>query len=196
MDVDVLEYPKGGPPRRARAVVRVPIDGATVVVELHLVQFAGEGGTAKPWETSELRLDLRHAHGLSTSVIRQIPFSEVERTAVEAIAGDRPRVADRLAEEIEHAGLVGPRPSTLRLVGAVYEDELERGGNPVQEIAKAFGISRSSATRWVRRARDDGYIGRLEREPSKKDFNYLTKEQRAAMLEKPAAGAGDGAAKE
>lgn len=183
METEVLEYPSGAPPRRARVRVLVPVEGGTVAVVLIMRQFAGEGGIVKPWETTEAHIDLRHARaGMSTSLLRQIPMGEVERRAVEALAGDKPRVVDRLAEEIEFAGLVGPRDSTLRLVGAVYTDEVQRGGNPVQEVAKAFNISRSSATRWVRKARDAGFIKALEREANTQKFNYLTKEQREEML--------------
>lgn len=164
----------------------VPVDAGKVIIEMKMLQRVGEGGTVKPWETVEAGMDFTHARGnMSTSAMRQIPFAEVERRATEAIEGDKPRVADVLAQDIEYAGLVGPRDSTLKLVGAVYQDEVQRGGNPVQEIAKAFNISRSSATRWVRRARDQGFIGELEREASAGEFNYLSAEQRADMLKRP-----------
>lgn len=186
MDVEVLEYPHGAPPRRGRVRVTVPVDAGKVIIEMKMLQRVGEGGSVKPWETVEAGMDFTHARGnMSTSAMRQIPFAEVERRATEAIEGDKPRVAEVLAQDIEYAGLVGPRDSTLKLVGAVYQDEVQRGGNPVQEIAKAFNISRSSATRWVRRARDQGFIVELEREASAGEFNYLTAEQRADMLKRP-----------
>lgn len=104
---------------------------------------------------------------VSAQTLRLIRLGELASQATRIIAGSSTRFVDDHAEEIALAGRIGGREDrTFQLVGGVYEDELRRGGKPVQTIAEAFGVSRGTATRWVRKARDLGYISALESERS------------------------------
>ena len=102
---------------------------------------------------------------VSALTLRQIRLGELASQAVRIINGAATRYAEEHADELALAGRIGGKEDrTFRLVGDVYEDELRRGGKPVQTIAEAFGVSRGTATRWVRKARDLGYINALESE--------------------------------
>lgn len=67
-------------------------------------------------------------------------------------------------------GNAGPSADTLRHVARVYRLALLLGDAPTQRVASSLGVPRSTAGRWVTRARDRGFLtavdpraGRVER---------------------------------
>lgn len=102
---------------------------------------------------------------VNAMTLRLIRLGELAPQAVRIVTGATTRFVDEHVEEIALAGRIGGREDrTFRLVGLVYEDELQRSGKPTQTVAEAFRVSRGTATRWVRKARDLGYISALESE--------------------------------
>ena len=106
---------------------------------------------------------------MSNDILRGFPTASVTRRAVidaiESYTGEPylqlPSGVLKAAKE------AGPVNSTLKLVAEIYSFWERVGGNPIAEITEAFKISRSTATRWVRKARDEGYIDRLVTEKRK-----------------------------
>lgn len=57
-----------------------------------------------------------------------------------------------------HLGEAGPTPETLAWVARVYSLALLLGDAPTQRVADTLGVPRSTAGRWVTRARDRGLL--------------------------------------
>ena len=139
--------------------------GMSVVIEM-------EGSTddfdpeARMWHVVHVSITAQiPGWGVSGLTLRQIRLGELSTQAVQLIEGEKTRFIQEHADEIVLAGRIGGKEEkTFQLVGGVYDDELRRGGKPVQMVAEAFGVSRGTATRWVRKARDLGYIAALESE--------------------------------
>lgn len=165
MDTEVLEYPRGGAPRRGRVrVSNLDAQGVSLVVDLLLVQDRDGAKNVKPWEVRSLRVERADDGPVNSTLIRRVPVTELLTQAIAAFGGERPKITVARRDELRDAGDRGLSDNTLTLVGKVYEEVALQQGNPVQEIVDAFGISRSTATRWIRRARDMGYISALESE--------------------------------
>lgn len=142
-------------------------EGSGVVLELE--------GSSDPFDPDQLMWHIVSVliatevpgWAVTPTMLRQIRLGELATQAVQLITPHSIRFVDRYEPEITLAGRIGGKEEkTFQLVGGVYEDELRRGGKPVQTIAEAFGVSRGTATRWVRKARDLGYIAALESERS------------------------------
>lgn len=52
----------------------------------------------------------------------------------------------------------GPTTETLRAVALIYRVALLSGDAPTQAVAERLGVPRSTAGRWVTRARDRGFL--------------------------------------
>lgn len=122
--------------------------------------------TSRMWHVHQVAVTAQvPGWSVSAVTLRQVKLGELATEAVQIIEGGAARFIQEHADEIALAGRIGGKEEkTFRLVGGVYEDELRRGGKPVQMVADAFGVSRGTATRWVRKARDLGYIAALESE--------------------------------
>lgn len=55
-------------------------------------------------------------------------------------------------------GKAGPTPETLRWVARLYALALLLGDAPTRRVAEGLQVPRSTAGRWVTRARDRGYL--------------------------------------
>lgn len=164
MDVEVTEYPKGGAPRRGAAIIKHDASGTPLTVWLRLVQERAGAKRVKPWEVRDISVSRTDDGPVTSVLLRKVPVAELAAQAVAAFSAERPKITVARLDELRDAGARGLSDETLRLVALVYEDVLSQNGNPVQEVVEAFGISRSTATRWIRRARDREYIVALERE--------------------------------
>lgn len=146
------------------------IDGADVdiVLTLEIVPMhPGLGNTMfvlKGLETVLTAEDLKE--GISSRLIRKIPVAKfTERAAIMLIEDFTESPGGSVLSELaDVAKAQGPTDETLRLIGHLYSDTIAIGGNPVQRIVDLIGISRATATRWVRKSRDKGYILALESE--------------------------------
>lgn len=164
MDVEVLEDPRGGAPRRGSVRIGVKADGLPLIIDLHAVQERDGTTGVQPWEVRGLYIQRKDGGPLSSTIIRRVPVAELLSVAINAWGDESRNRLAAAALEMREAGRQGPTDMTLHLVADVYSSELMRRGNPVQAVADAFEISRSTATRWVRRARDAGHLELMERE--------------------------------
>lgn len=90
-------------------------------------------------------------HAAEALTARDEPFGwttgpDVRGTAQRTVRNARRRVNDDL----------------LRQVAAIYEANLD--GAPVAEVEAEFGVSRRTASLYVKKARDAGYIARMKRD--------------------------------
>lgn len=108
---------------------------------------------------------------VTTAVARQFPIgtlleqSKVHALYVEADEPDgsvvlKPASGQHHAELAEAARLRtrGPDSATLRRVADVYRQAIEEELPPTIAVAEAFGRPRSTAARWVQRARKRGFL--------------------------------------
>ncbi|GLZ05000.1 hypothetical protein Acsp03_24660 [Actinomadura sp. NBRC 104412] len=89
-------------------------------------------------------------------VLRSIPLATILRDGVMdalratlLLSGARPPV---------DAGKTGPTTETLRWVARIYRLAVLLGDAPTQAVASGLGVPRSTAGRWVTRARDRGLL--------------------------------------
>ncbi len=71
------------------------------------------------------------------------------------------KVAPLLRPSLTHPAVLGqsgPTTETLRHVAALYRLAVVLGDAPTQRVADTLGVPRSTASRWVTRARDRGYL--------------------------------------
>jgi hypothetical protein len=109
---------------------------------------------------------------VTTEGLREIPVAEFLRLAVEA---NRLRVGPReydghtsswaltwagpvmLSERARAGG--GPSEDDLRAVADVYQLAYVTGGAPTKTVMERLGLPRSTASRWIRMARERGLLG-------------------------------------
>ncbi|MCT1866405.1 helix-turn-helix domain containing protein [Dermabacter sp. p3-SID358] len=106
-----------------------------------------------------------HDPGVTNEMLRSIPVASLsfiagneilERATGESLVLVTPQQAEQARSD-------GPTEKTLRLVAGLYAHADALGKKPVAELVTTFGVSRSTATRWVRLARESGFL-----EPSKR----------------------------
>jgi hypothetical protein len=109
---------------------------------------------------------------VTTEGLRQIPVTAFLRLAVE---GNRMRVGPReydghtsswkltwagpitLSERAQAGG--GPSDEDLRAVADVYQLAFVTGGAPAKTVMQRLGLPRSTASRWIKMARERGLLG-------------------------------------
>ena len=140
-----LERQPGGPPVSGDALRRVPVleyvsraaDNAGYWV------LPGHGSEPIPFEGQ-------------TFPLRSIPFDDVHvavpvggigRTAEYKAATRAPRQQGRVTDE------------TLRAVADVYREAIGKREAPTQAVMAEWHVSRTTASRYVRRAREAGFLG-------------------------------------
>ena len=60
--------------------------------------------------------------------------------------------------EVARARAEGPTDESLRLVAHIHQTAAAIGDSPVKAVVNSIGISRPTATRWVRKAREKGFL--------------------------------------
>ena len=158
MQIEVEEYPDDdiGEPPPYTAKTRAHLDDLGLTVTLDLIQYGADEANLKPWQVRGLTVEAGDEGPVTSVLLRRIPVGELLEKSVNKMTPVLITVAS--GEDLKAAALRGPDDQTLRLVGEVYDHTLLQAGSPVQFIVDQFGISRSTATRWVKRARDAGYI--------------------------------------
>jgi hypothetical protein len=94
--------------------------------------------------------------------IRALPIASMIRRGVEPEVLNAQRVdADTVKlTPIEIPDrLTGPTPEALRAVAVIYRLAYATGSPPTKAVMDRFGLPRSTAGRWVARARDAGLLG-------------------------------------
>lgn len=114
---------------------------------------------------------------LTATLLRQLPFSRLEREARVALRdlvrnvvrgpkepAELRRAAGRVAGQLLDAGSV-PRYSVdhFREVARIYADAWDEGDPPTKAVAEAFGAERSTAAKWVAKARQLGFLTPTEK---------------------------------
>lgn len=98
---------------------------------------------------------------VTSSVIRAVKLTEVTRDAIAGMVvhddGNTFNIYDTetKAEKIREAG---PTDESLEYVGFVYTYANYLGLPPAREVEQVTGLTRPTSTRWIRKARDKGYI--------------------------------------
>jgi hypothetical protein len=110
-------------------------------------------------ETMSVR---RQAGGpeISTDLLRRVPVSTLVRTAIMATAieqGSWFHSAD--PEDLQRELAKGPTEENLRRIARVYRIAYLSGEAPTAAVATACALPRSTAGRWVRLARQRGFLG-------------------------------------
>ena len=159
----------------ARAVFEGDVDGARMRVELDLVaDLLAQDGAPSPFVTTAVRVS--HAgigrklgwRGITSTLFRKIPvagLSEAAGREMDKRLKGRGLVQERNFEELRDLAKRGPKDDeVLRLVGQLYTEALVGSTSPARDIAEKLGLSQATATRWIRRSRDKGYITALRSE--------------------------------
>lgn len=99
-------------------------------------------------------------HGLGRAItsarLRRLPLSELRAAAAAHLAGGDPWTQFKAVER--HRGK--PLPiEHFRQVADIYRGAVERRQSPLLAIQCAYGVSRPSASKYVRRARKLGFLG-------------------------------------
>jgi hypothetical protein len=99
---------------------------------------------------------------VTSESLRTIPLRRLVRLAVEEagdITGwsDQDAVLLRPGDGVPFAG-EGPTDRNLLAGAYVYAIAALSGGTPAKAVAEAFGIEQRTASNWVRKARDRGYL--------------------------------------
>ncbi|AVT37398.1 hypothetical protein [Plantactinospora sp. BB1] len=84
--------------------------------------------------------------------LRELPVARLLRLATQGA------VAPYLAQHPADMGKAGPTTETLQQVARVYRLALLSGDAPTQAVAEWLAVPRSTAGRWVTRARDRGLL--------------------------------------
>lgn len=140
-------------------------DGVRVPSEIHATAQDVDGYTVDVTATYQVKtgryeIDALTVHGTGRPItgesLRGIPVAEVLRLAVISAIN----VAASMTAEGMPVGPVdaGPTDEMLRWVARVYRVALLMGDPPTQSVASGFKIPRSTAGRWVTRARDRGFL--------------------------------------
>ncbi|MEU8297641.1 hypothetical protein AB0C04_10175 [Micromonospora sp. NPDC048909] len=93
---------------------------------------------------------------VTSQIMRSIPVAALLRHAVTNAIG----AVDLVPQLPDSAEVLQPGPSvaTLRHVARVYRLALLLGDPPTARVAESLEVPRSTAGRWVTRARDRGYL--------------------------------------
>lgn len=143
---------------------RVDISGAPYVVSVHL--------SMTPDGVRPDAVTVRAPDGsppVTSAVLHAVAVGELtQETTRLAFRGWARKTSDGGEEytlyaltegEAELVRLRGPgEPSSLAAVARIYNAASKSGLDPVQEVTRQVGMTRATATRWIRRARQDGLI--------------------------------------
>jgi hypothetical protein len=109
---------------------------------------------------------------ITTEGIREIPIAAFLRLAVEGnVMRVGPTIRDgnkssweltwidpiTLSERARSGG--GPADEDLRAIAEVYQVAYATGGPPTKTVMQRLGLPRSTASRWIRMARERGLLG-------------------------------------
>lgn len=159
------------------ATVRITddIEGTTMKVELTLAgDPMGLSGSPVPFVITGFRLGLAGLgrrlgwEGVTGTMLRKLPLGRYAEVASRLLIEDlRARGKSRPVRDLEslrRAAGAGPTDEVLQLVGELYGEALVEGGRPAKTIAQQLDLSSATTTRWIRKARDKGYVAALKSE--------------------------------
>jgi hypothetical protein len=114
--------------------------------------------TAGRYRIRKVEVEAIDGHELTGTELRKIRVADVLRDGVQRqFTGELwPVISRRGTDALEVSQ--GPTNETLKLVALVYRLALVVGDGPTNTVADQLGIPRSTAGRWVTRARDRGLL--------------------------------------
>lgn len=95
---------------------------------------------------------------ISTESVRRLPLARMLRAVLSVQEGDLKRASKELGVVERGRGAQWP-DEHYRLVAGVYRAAVNAGRPPNPAICARWEVSRAAASKWIRRARDLGYIG-------------------------------------
>jgi hypothetical protein len=152
--------------------VRVKAEG-DYDVELEVVAVPGDCDRAGRFVCRNLTVHQRAGGGPVTSeALRAVPvatltkkaapgnvLTEPEDTSAEVKVYPHVELSEQGAAQLR---LEGPTDRALKFVANLYRLAVVLEEPPTQSVAEALGLPRSTAGRWVARARDGGFLGAAE----------------------------------
>lgn len=93
--------------------------------------------------------------------LRLVPVGRLMREAVWTVL-EEARGPDPFTVGPEDAA-DGPTDAAIRKVATVYQVAYALGEAPTARVAEVFSLTRATAGRWIRTARDRGYLGETTR---------------------------------
>ena len=141
-------------------------NGRADVSSVTLEDADGDGITAEfirriPWGEiiSDLRKGLADDFRLRASSLDQLAaaYPEVSQFLTPVAANIRMHAG--AAEQVGGRGRPRIAADKLAAVAAIYRHATLLGENPVQKVAATLGLTRTTASKWIRRAREGGYLG-------------------------------------
>lgn len=153
--------------------IRVPFDIEVAGVEIEvpevaLVQMRIDllGATLVPIAITVQTIDGEPVTG---TLLRRIPIARITRdgvvTELDEVLSDvdgslaiRHGVPAINAVQAEVIRLRGPVDESLRVTASIYELARLTGAAPAREVENVLGMPRTTVTKWIRRARDRGYL--------------------------------------
>lgn len=150
------------------------VDGTNLRIEVSLVgDPLGRDGDPAPFVTTGLKVDLAGPgrrlgwEGINGSLARKLPLGrlsdEAARLLMSELQAERGKPARDL-ESVREMARLGPRDEVLRLVGELYAEALMHDHKPAKAIADQMELPTSTASRWIRKSRELGYIPALRSE--------------------------------
>ncbi len=112
----------------------------------------------------ELRLTQRSGEPvpITASRLRALPIWELHRLAIAAASGNHLLTQEGLRPERYRKGQTWT-PDHFRSIALMYEAAVSGGTAPRPAIADAWGVTLATASSWIRKARDLGFLGYPER---------------------------------
>lgn len=98
----------------------------------------------------------RDGQEVTSEGIRTIPVAGILRYAVASVVA--PMLAPPRPIDLVALGKAGLTDATLQQVASIYRLALVLGDAPTRRVAEVLAVPRSTAGRWVTRARDRGYL--------------------------------------
>lgn len=149
-----IELPAGDALSESFAKVEMTIDLVDGVLQPTTVCVTATDGTSITGTTLR-QLPVR---GMANHLIFTHigDFSDDDGTTTFMYSGGVVRLDEGERERIR---LQGPTDESLRVVANYYELGRTIGKNPAQFVEANLGLPRTTATKWIRRARDKGLIG-------------------------------------
>ncbi len=119
------------------------------------------------YECRSLMVSAQEGTEVTGEALRSVPVQTVLRMGIEpAVKGFTALNMGPMPEDITEGG---PTTRALKWVAYLYRVALIFGESPVRTVALGLGLPKSTAARWVTRARDRGFLTVQDRRGRKKD---------------------------
>lgn len=154
--------------------VTAEVEGLEADVEVEVAAVPAQGERAGRLVCREVRVIQREGGpAITGQELRAVPVAWLTKVAAPQMAAtDAPDVAPGVASTMALSGIVtaklaalaqqGPTAETLATVAYLYRLAVVVGNGPRVSIEEAFGISRSTAGRWISLARQRAHLGPVE----------------------------------